>query len=594
MTGIITGLSYIIQRYISIKPLAFPLVCAAALSACVIYPEGVYPPAEKSLDLNGRTALTVETAWFGQADTLRLTLSGTQNKRLVALKLNPGPNAIPYGDSGSLSFVFAHDKAKAQADARTPPALDDAAPLRPHPLPHRPSLEWDAAKDGSSAAAKSLLPTSEALKAELNQTTYFWVENRQGAFTTIEAELSYISASAYFWVATSGESGETGLSSGFDIGALTLDRIKLLANAFDTIKPRLNAIFGYESGGELTGDGGEDGDKYISILLYDIDFDYAEAQASGVYGYYWSKDEADATPFPTEGTSPPPGVTPSNGREMFYLDAPFVQLYPYAQVSTLAHEYQHMISYNENYGAWPSTWINELYSLTAEDLMESRFQTDYRKGYLGDDDPGYQRDYDGAYYRALRFVKGDYLLAGLDSAWGFGTEDYSAAYLFGAYLSRAYGGAPFLSAAYKAGPELSALIGVIRQACSGALSGVTVHEGAFQPPENAADYGVFLKTLSLALFGLGADEQPEKSPLLNANAPASTSSQDTLLPLDLVNNPLGHFFFLSYSDEGELPARGLSFHHNSLYNQDDIVNVDTISLAIIRPEAPGSFILLFI
>ena len=186
----------------------------------------------------------------------------------------------------------------------------------------------------------------------------------------------------------------------------------------------------------------------ITILLYDIDGD--DSVNGGVVGFFWSKDNIL-----------PPDKESSNQRLMFYLDSNlFAQrdgptweasdYWPTAVIEALAHEYQHMIFFyqkmvrNGLYTA--ATWLNEMASETAEDLIADKAGFDGPRGVSGSD--GSAGASGNVHGRLPRFNRFDYIPL---TRWQNGPIDdpgdsntlnsYSAAYAFGAYLARNFGGA---------------------------------------------------------------------------------------------------------------------------------------------------------
>ncbi len=178
----------------------------------------------------------------------------------------------------------------------------------------------------------------------------------------------------------------------------------------------------------------------ITILLTDIDND--NSANGGVVGFFWSKDNFK--------TSSIPG---SNERVMFYIDSVMFangdngwdidDLWPKELISTLAHEFQHMIHFyqkttllaNDN----TDTWINEMLSESTEDLVATKIHhigprgVDYLDGSAGD--PG------NIYGRYPLFNANNTLSL---TAWNNQLADYSKVNAFGAYLIRNYGGEKLL------------------------------------------------------------------------------------------------------------------------------------------------------
>ena len=189
-----------------------------------------------------------------------------------------------------------------------------------------------------------------------------------------------------------------------------------------------------------------DSGSHIDILLFDIDGDNQD----GTLGYYWPKDNYQ-------------GFDSSNERLMFYIDSVYYadgetgndpavwsleDHYPAMQISTLAHEFQHMIHYYQKSVLKTSsgsevggsdTWINEMLSLMAEDFVSQRLQAD-----AGLAIPG-PRGVVGPSEGTVGVTTGRLPGFNLQNDWPvtqwYGSPaDYAVAYAFGAYLARNYGG----------------------------------------------------------------------------------------------------------------------------------------------------------
>ena len=183
-------------------------------------------------------------------------------------------------------------------------------------------------------------------------------------------------------------------------------------------------------------------DDKITILLTDIDGD--NNPNGGVIGFFWSKDNI------IKGTQ----VPGSNERIMFYADAVMFangeniweidDFWPKEMVSTLAHEFQHMIHFYQKTilltdTIFTDTWINEMLSETTEDLVATKIK------HIGPRGVDYTDGSDGA----TGNTNGRYPLfntnntLSLTAAFG-SLADYSKVNAFGAYLIRNYGGAKLL------------------------------------------------------------------------------------------------------------------------------------------------------
>ena len=186
----------------------------------------------------------------------------------------------------------------------------------------------------------------------------------------------------------------------------------------------------------------------ITILLCDI---AGDNRPGGYVGYYWSKDNF------VKGGDDNYLDYYSAERIMFTIDAvsfgcpegswDITDYWPEEILSTLAHEFQHMIHFYQravllHAMAGGDTWINEMASQVVEDLLSDKMNV------LG------PRGVDGADGSAGAAANGEGRLPLFNafndislSDWG-GTDiyaSYSIVYAFGAWLARNYGGAMLLN-----------------------------------------------------------------------------------------------------------------------------------------------------
>jgi hypothetical protein len=202
-------------------------------------------------------------------------------------------------------------------------------------------------------------------------------------------------------------------------------------------------IFGEEWGADAQKDNsnfiGET--NSIDILLTDIDDD--NTPNGGVIGYFWSKDNYKSSV-----------VSGSNERIMFYVDAVMFangdtddtwsinDMWPKEMVSTLAHEFQHMIHFYEKtipLNESSDIWLNEMLSETVEDVIATKIEhtgprgVDYEVGSAGESG--------NTLGRYPLFNDNNTLSL---TQWGNTLADYSTVNAFGAFLTRNYGGAQVL------------------------------------------------------------------------------------------------------------------------------------------------------
>jgi hypothetical protein len=206
----------------------------------------------------------------------------------------------------------------------------------------------------------------------------------------------------------------------------------------------------------------------ITILLTDIYDDGLPPPNEGrVVGFFWAKDNFKVS-----------SISGSNERVMFYIDSVMFaneegllwdidDPWPKEMISTLAHEFQHMIHFyqktvllvNEN----TDTWINEMLSESTEDLVATKIQhigprgVDYMDGSAGD--PG------NTLGRYPLFNANNTLSL---TAWNGELADYSKVNAFGAYLLRNYGGAELLhNVMYNSYTDLNAVVDAVHKAPNG-------------------------------------------------------------------------------------------------------------------------------
>ncbi len=174
----------------------------------------------------------------------------------------------------------------------------------------------------------------------------------------------------------------------------------------------------------------------INIVLYDIGADYNSSSQCGVLGYFYAKD------YFTKTSGSNTVVDYSNQGKYFYIDAPYAasavtdssgkeQDTFSTTISTLAHEFQHMINFgvkNIEKDLSPDTSYNEMLSMLCEDMMSSQ---------LGlDDDENVKAE-------RLPYFNTSYMLSGIREYRDDGAAalSYSTSYGFGSWLCRQYGGA---------------------------------------------------------------------------------------------------------------------------------------------------------
>jgi hypothetical protein len=254
----------------------------------------------------------------------------------------------------------------------------------------------------------------------------FWAQGAGEGFKQFTALLRATGTHSNVWVAEGNYE-----DSDSHENKITSAQATALAQKFDIIYQKETPVFGYEYGADETSPvGGMDGDTKIQILVYDIYEDYAPNSTSGVFGYFFSGDElSEAT---LAGQNP---KYKTNEAEIFYVDAYFTEKAPDAMYSTLAHEFQHMINFNQktiksNYHSAAGVWYNEMLSMLAEDLIDtfigihtsnsghpvkSRIP-DFLAYYNFDDPTAWKNDNNVLHYYANAYALGAYLVRNFGGA----------------------------------------------------------------------------------------------------------------------------------------------------------------------------------
>ncbi len=180
----------------------------------------------------------------------------------------------------------------------------------------------------------------------------------------------------------------------------------------------------------------------VNIIIYDIGKD---KNNGGILGYFWGKDyftnptnhvdESLKSEFPANST-----LWYSNEGKFFYIDSYYANTDEDEVISTLAHEFQHMIEYNEKtikHGLSYGSAHKEMKSMICEDLM---------KDLLDNMRSSSSSSITGPVTRLPHFA-GSYLYNGVEEYSDYYTIlSYAEAYAFGAFLIRNYGGVDFVKA----------------------------------------------------------------------------------------------------------------------------------------------------
>lgn len=176
----------------------------------------------------------------------------------------------------------------------------------------------------------------------------------------------------------------------------------------------------------------------IVILLYDIGNDNAE---SGTVGYFYGLHNYKNSVSNIKG---------SNEAVMFTIDSVFTKKDINTVLSTLAHEFQHMIHFYQrrikNNFIESQTWFDEMLSMSIEDILSDKINVKGPRGVNGKTAVCNIPDNNA---RPCHFVvkPSENLAVWLENGNVF--YSYANSYCFGAYLLRNFGGARFINECFK-------------------------------------------------------------------------------------------------------------------------------------------------
>jgi len=283
-----------------------------------------------------------------------------------------------------------------------------------------PTFTPSASRSAVAAPSYSVTPVNGAVGDKKN----IWVQLSSG-YVQKPATIRAVGTNCYVWVI---EDYYSTTASGNKVNTTIAQKY---ATSFDSVYPYIRNVFGVES--EKIADKttnqyvdisslSDTGSK-VNIVVYDI-------KDEGVLGFFYSKDYYYG-PNSTQDI-----IRKSNVGKYFYIDSEYANSEFDETIGTLAHEFQHMINFNQKnilHGTDnPSAGYNEMLSMLCEDMMQSKLGFADSKGPKG----------------RLQSFNAYYWLAGITGYNGTKNTSlyYSTNYAFGAWLARQYGGAKLVKA----------------------------------------------------------------------------------------------------------------------------------------------------
>lgn len=184
----------------------------------------------------------------------------------------------------------------------------------------------------------------------------------------------------------------------------------------------------------------------IDIVLFDIEGD--NSINGGMLGYFWARDNFTKTGANSEANS--------NEKILFAMDAVLLatpegasweesDYWPKEMVSTLAHEFQHMINFYQRIELENmDTWLNELLSLATEDILAEKLNADGPRGVSAS-----EKSAGAALNQNGRLGLFNYQIERPLSYWANDDSvlaDYAKSYALGAWVLRNFSGKTALAA----------------------------------------------------------------------------------------------------------------------------------------------------
>ena len=456
ITGLTNGKTYkfvVSNSYSSKSDTVVPSVEAAAQNTYMVDASSTYVdeiPADKTFVhlLNA----SEKTIVYANINTTDSALSSTYARTYMATT----DNAYTF-DSGKSPVTFSAQRVGARSAAE---AVESDLPFIRHFVPPETVIYEGQSRSSSSTSDNfniDFVKNNAISEDQLKNGTYYRYVSLDNSvnlnsFSAKKVTLRAIGKNTsevkcLVWV--DDDSYDSSSSSGKKVN---YEVAKNLADTFAAYCDLERQVFGSESDVFVGGTPFSSASKtenYVNIVVYDIgkDYSYQVENQCGVVGYFYSRDY-----YMTNANVR--GAKSSNEGKYFYIDAPFCNYnaskstsrsYDYSGnngkvsgtvISTLFHEFQHMINFNQknilrSFEDVP-TWYNEMLSMLAEDMMQNVLVLTNGEAPRGSRLPAFN-----LYY------------------WLSGTTDYldgsnavisySSAYAFGAWLSRTYGGPEFVS-----------------------------------------------------------------------------------------------------------------------------------------------------
>ncbi len=303
----------------------------------------------------------------------------------------------------------------------------------------------DAQNAARSARAATALTEKDQINREVGTTKPIYVDTNvnMNSYSAKGATLRAVGRYCNVWVVDDYYTAGTATKGSPKVDSKIA---KDFAKKFDAFYPIVRNVFGNESDNIVYSYSSEktlkaasaaypmssysDTGKIVNIVLYDIGADYGKSSQCGVLGYFYAKDYYSKT------TGSNTVLDYSNQGKYFYIDSAYAVSDFETTVSTLAHEFQHMVNFgmkDMEQGVTPDTAYNEMLSMLCEDMMAEHLDLDDTESVKAERLPHFNTSY---FLSGIREYRND----------SYAALSYSTSYGFGSWLCRQYGGADLVKA----------------------------------------------------------------------------------------------------------------------------------------------------
>lgn len=547
--------------------------------------------------------------YYNLGNNTRVTIDNVLDKEIIFVKFNNSGRAIPRANQRKLYYtdgidtssdkIVSYGGSNSYSYRSLSDAADKAAAVAQGPVhfEHNENYGPVYAAPSSRAVSTDSVDYTDFTKGKSRE---FWADTDISSSISYEQKTFTLRAgnpSCLVWVADDcyreGESAS--LSSGDKV---TTEIAESIADTFAKHCDFEREVFGTESSmmideynyANIDMASESDTGTLVNILLYDIGANYSSSNASGVIGYFSSKDYYVRRPSAERNEVP---LRYSNEGKFFYIDAPFCNYDSSATgsykfggtggvsqtvISTLFHEFQHMINFGnkviEGGVSDNPSWHNEMLSMLAEDLMAEQLGLDAKENVAANRIPLFNR----AYYNSG-------LTEYLDDT-GKAIYSYSTAYAFGAWIAREYGGPAFIENMSKnAKTGMDSITDAIYATTGKSVSPLVLYKKFIQAcvyrNKFAQKYGyptLDKKTDSIRVDGISAGLECIDIFSSDYKYPYSDNSSDYYTGPCLI----------SYDAAGELRPYGFTIHYVGRATSDTVV------LEFSQRQAGGEQIMIYV